>query len=104
MLPEAKDGPGFLEKHASRVAIARRVGVELGAPPLRVGSRESRMLRAPVPETAVDEDRQLGAREGDVDAASRTTGHGVLNPVSMPRRMKCSTYAKFGLSVSTSLP
>lgn len=67
VLPDAQHEPTLCLEVFGRVGVPRAVGGKLSRPPLGVGHWLSPMLGTPVPEAAVDEDRDLVAGEGDVD-------------------------------------
>lgn len=66
VLPDANDFPTVLlePNHVSRVAPS--VLLDLRTPVVRPGARSRAVLRTPVPEAAVNVDREPSAREDDV--------------------------------------
>ncbi len=82
VLPDANDYPaGRGERHV-RFFVSLAVPVDLGGPPCRVAPRDPAMLRAPMPETPVDEHGDLRAREGNVDGPARNPRNRLLHPES----------------------
>ena len=70
VFPEPQYQPPATLKEAIRVTVTTNVCLNLSAPPIGVGLRPSSMLRAPVPEAAVDKNSNLLADEREVGATS----------------------------------
>jgi hypothetical protein len=70
VLPNADDRPTLAAQDRVVPGVPLPVGEELCPPQRGVGLRELRVLLAPVPETAVDEDRDPGSGEDEVGACS----------------------------------
>src|SRR4051812_13108616 len=84
VLPDPQYVPAqTLENHV-RVAVARLSPLDLPAPPLLIGDGAYAVLGAAVPEATVDEHRQSGAGEGDVDGPPSVRRKGQLYPVPHP--------------------
>jgi hypothetical protein len=66
MFPYPLDGPARGSELFIDPLVAFAIDLQLPDPELRVLRRRSIMLGASVPEAAVDEDRDLRAREHDV--------------------------------------
>ena len=95
--------PQLLKRRAIS-AIALDVGRELVPPPLRVVLRSRRMLRAAVPEAAIDEDDDLAAGEDDVAATSEGRLGPVVDPVPVAECVQSTSDLQLELRVSTLLP
>ena len=100
MLPHAQHEPTLLLEECRRVFIARLVRSELGGPPLCVGGRARPVLRAAVPEAAVDEDGYLAPSESDVDGSPRPTWDRVRDAVAQACRMEQSTDLELRVGVT----
>lgn len=70
MRPVAENEPSLLSKLFADPGIALDVSPDFRLPPSSIALRPSPMEWAPMPETAVEEHRDLGPREGNV----RTSG------------------------------
>src|SRR5688572_5751010 len=68
VLPHADDLPASASQHVVNLAIPISVPAQLRHPVVTVGLRDHLVLRAVVPEAAVDEDGDSGAGEDDVGA------------------------------------
>jgi hypothetical protein len=66
VLPHAKDTPSLRRQRGIDRSVAAHVSFEFRKPVIRVGPRRRSMLRAPVPEATVDEDREPGACEDHI--------------------------------------
>ena len=88
MLPHSDHGPTVLGKPAVRLLVPLLVSRELLPPPVGVRARKRRMLRARVPEAAVDEHDDLRPREDDVGAASSIELERLLNAEAISTPMQ----------------
>jgi hypothetical protein len=70
VLPEPEDAPPLIEERASLPTVAFEIGAELVAPELLLRPRADIVLRAAMPETAVDKDDHVLAREYEVWSSS----------------------------------
>ena len=57
MLPHAYYRPSPVAKLTIRIRVPGAIGLDLPAPPISVGLRPGGMLRAPMPEAPIHEDR-----------------------------------------------
>src|SRR5262245_36021597 len=69
MLPDADWLPTMRAELFVSVGVTRPVALDLPAPPVRVRPRFAAVIRAPVPEAAVHEDRDAGRPEHKVRPA-----------------------------------
>lgn len=104
VLPHAKHGPSEGAEMAVCVTVPLDVARELGTPPRGVRSGRCLVLRASVPEAAVDEDRDLRAGEQDIRPTSRHAWQGVVDSVPEPQPMKLPTQEQLRLGVAGRLP
>jgi hypothetical protein len=79
------------------------VAGELGGPPGRVVGGSRLVLRASVPEAAVDEDCDLRPREKDVRPATRHAREGGVDAVSEPLMMQLTSKNDLGLRIACGL-
>lgn len=70
MFPEAEHSPSGIAQKVVCLAIALDVPLQLRQPIVGVALGQARMLWTPVPEAAVDEDRNLPLREHNIRSAS----------------------------------
>ncbi len=75
MFPDAQYAPSFCAKLSIHPAITSHVAVELRFPEVEVAFWAILMLRAAMPEAAVNEHRKLDLREGEVWSPN----HGVMS-------------------------
>lgn len=69
MLPHPQHGPAEVMESGVRPSVPRHVRVQLCPPPVGVRLRSDAVVWAGVPEAAIHEDRQAGAREDYVRPA-----------------------------------
>lgn len=90
MLPDPKDGPTVPRKSLVDLAIPFDVSGKLRLPVGRVGARNVPVVRAAVPEAAIDKDRQLGAGEYDIGTnKAPTCTDWQINSESQALTMQC---------------
>ena len=77
MGPEAKNAPSSRRERIGIALVARDVSFDLLGPILRVRSGLPVMRWAPVPEAAVDEDRELGFTEDVASTLDRYSASGL---------------------------
>jgi hypothetical protein len=65
--PEAQNRPPESQEVSGCFCISALVAFELRLPPIRIGLWSRSMQRTAVPEAAVDENRDPGAREANID-------------------------------------
>lgn len=82
MLPNSNDLPASLRKTPIGVPVSSLVRFELLAPELGVVLGPGRMLWAPMPEAAIDEDRHPCRPEDDVRTTSNVGQHGPVDAVT----------------------
>lgn len=88
MLPDSDHLPSEFAQLAVCALISPSVRLDLVDPELPVCVRADSVLRAAVPETAIDEDRNFLAGENDI----RGTGQILpVNPKTQPTQMKGRT-------------
>ena len=82
VLPYANNAPTRVRERTVHLSIAIRVPPKLRLPVVGVGTRNIAVLRAPMPEAPVDEDRYPTTREDHINAnqAPRRQAHGVVDP------------------------
>jgi hypothetical protein len=85
------------------VLITAPVAFELLGPPRRIGLGLLAMLRASVPEAAIDEDRDALPRENDVDSSSMAGQHRQVHPVPQPKGVERLPKSDFRGRVSRAL-
>lgn len=68
MFPEAEHGPSGSLQNVGSFSVARLIALQFGSPEGFIGLRHDKVLRAHVPETAVDEDCDFDGSKHDVRA------------------------------------
>lgn len=81
MLPHPDNEPSGSLENGVCLPVPISIVINLGLPPIVIGRWDRGVGITTVPETTVDEDRDLRAGKGDVDLATRSTRYGVLDPV-----------------------
>lgn len=104
MLPESEDRPAEVLQVSGGRLVASAVLLELRGPPVTVRGWHLPVLRAAMPEAAVDEHSDLRAREGDVDRSSRQAGNGVVDAVAVPRCVQQTAQRQFRPGVPPGVP
>lgn len=104
VLPEAENGPPLRQQTRVGVAIAGRVPLQLGAPPVGVGNRMRRVNGTPVPEASVDEHRDACSRQEDVGASSGQAWQRTVDPVANPSSKERAPQSHLGHGVASGLP
>lgn len=84
MFPKSKDEPAFGNEQVISVLVARDVHRDLVAPVFRVRLRRYEVLIAPVPEAAVNVDRDFEPREGNINRAPTVCGQGAMSDAVPP--------------------
>lgn len=102
MFPESEYAPSDRFKVPVGLFIPNDVGSELVTPPLRIVPRRNEVFGTPVPEAPVNEDCNLGPREGDVHGSSWHTRNWEVDPVAEPLRME--QLPKMGLTAGVTAP
>lgn len=85
------------------LTIPLHVASELYSPPRGVGGGCCLVLRAPVPEAAVDEYGDLGAREKDVSSSAGHSGERSVDPVAQASGVQLTPEEQLGLCVTCRL-
>lgn len=88
MLPESQHTPSDASQPLIRVGIPGPIGFDLISPEVGVSFRPSCMLRAAVPETAIDENGQSNTRKGYVGYATRLLQHLESDSIAQPHFVK----------------
>lgn len=70
MLPEPQHCPALRAQHVIGVSITLLIAYYFLAPPICIGLRPGSVLGTAVPETSIDEDRNLGTDKRDVSATA----------------------------------
>ena len=99
VLPDPHHPPARVGEPTVGGAVARDVGVELGPPPRPVVPRRGGVLRAAVPEAAVDEDHHAGAGEDEVAAGAQLRQRAVVHPVAVAQGVQPLAHSQFGPGV-----
>src|SRR4051794_13117893 len=103
MLPNANHSPTGFAQSGVRVSIAADVAIELRPPPVGVPRGRRAVLRARVPEAAVEVDGNPSPRKHQVSAPPKTNDRRAIDPVPKSQGMHRSTERKLRLGVSSSL-
>ena len=90
MLPDMDDRPSKGVELLIGVTVAGLVPRDLPPPPLGVPAGHGPVLRAAVPEAAVDLYRHFLPGEGNVDLATRNPRDLVLHPIPQSYPPQCS--------------
>lgn len=105
MFPQTKDTPSGFDQGVVGSSITFNVPTELRGPVPFVCSRMPTVLRANVPEAAIDEDRQLSRCENDVwpysGVSIKVEPHVLAVPV--PERMQRFAKCYFGFGVASAI-
>jgi len=88
VLPGAQDSPSRLDKPTISVAIPGAIGLDLRPPPVRVCLGPGDVIRASVPEAAVDVDGDSPSREDDVCAAPEARNRSAVDTEAKPAPVK----------------
>ncbi len=100
MLPDAKHTPSGLYEHLVNLPVSRDVAPKLLPPKCRVCSRGRVMVRAAVPETAVEKNGDLTTREHYVSRAADLRNGSRIHAVPKPKTVKFSPQRHLGPGVS----
>jgi hypothetical protein len=105
MTPEAQYQPSSIGQHLVVAPITCDVRRDLGAPPFGVRFRFRGVQGAPVPEAAVDEDRDSQVREDDVWTHQRDPSDCPVNAIPKPTSMEgtAKTHLIIGISATNRL-
>lgn len=95
VLPCTYDQPALFLQGGIVPSVTLSVPRQLGSPPIRVRSGSYSVLRAPVPEAAVDLNRDPGPGEYDVWAAPQSRD---VDAVTEPPSMQLTSYGHLGPS------
>jgi hypothetical protein len=85
MLPEPQDQPPGRDQPRVGIPVTFPIAADLPAPVRRIGPRRHKMLRTPVPITAVNEHGHLHGREHQVSRATQLRKRPGRHPVPQPR-------------------
>lgn len=103
VLPRPENGPSVVGKEAVRFSVPLAVAAYLLSPERSVRLRDRVMCGAPVPEAAVDENRDLGAREHEVCTTVQRRNRAEIDPVPKSRCVCSSSDRHLGLGVASSV-
>jgi hypothetical protein len=104
VLPNAEDMPAGRCERRRRDAVPLNVAIELLGPVRRVVAWVDAMIRAPVPEAAVEEHGYAGASEGDVCAGCCANAFdAIVDAVPAPRTMQCRPKAELRPGVAAAV-
>jgi hypothetical protein len=88
MFPNPNNQPTPVRQSLVRIDVTPLVRENLGSPEIRIRFRPSRVVRAPMPKTAVNENRHLGASKDKICSAT-DRGFGTnIYPKSEPHLME----------------
>ena len=104
VLPRPDDDPASRLKRVIVGAVAVDVALQLGRPPANVALRWAEMLRAAMPEAAVDEDGDPCAGEDNIGTASDAAKRGEMLPEAQPAPMQLRTQRPLHRAVRTIAP
>src|SRR4051794_17086537 len=96
VLPNADHIPSEPSEGCIRLGVAAPIRGDLVTPPSSVCFRLNAVVRTPVPEAAIDEDRNLGGGENDVGAPLRESRNRVIDAEAQSATMKRGAEAQFG--------
>lgn len=99
MLPIAPDHPAASSQHRVGLTVAFDIVVELPRPPVGIRRRASCVLRAAMPEAAVDEDGQSELAPRDVCTRSQIGLELNVGAETYPSRMQNLAHPDFRGSV-----
>src|SRR5205807_1572554 len=100
--PHADRKPAGFCEACIRILVSPPIALDLFAPPLGVGSRPCSMLRAPVPEAAVDEDSDSCRSEDDVGTPPQTRHGASLDAKAKPEAVQRRPEGDFSWCVALS--
>lgn len=103
MLPDAQHRPPRFGESAICIRVAGSVLLHLLRPVGAVSDRHGVMLGAAVPETAVQENRDLGASEHQIGGATQTRHRASRHAIPQAERVYRTPQGQFGPSISTSI-
>lgn len=101
VLPDSDDSPALGDQDRFVLRIALTVGQQLPAPEVGIGLREVGVLLAVVPEAAIDEHRDPGAREDEVRPYPTTRAHPPVDEEATPTSVQFAAYSQLGRRVAT---
>jgi hypothetical protein len=82
MLPDAEYGPAGFTQHRVNLSVTTNVSINFGNPIIDIAAWLPIVLRAPVPEAAVDEHRDLCANEHHISRTANTGDWAPRNPIT----------------------
>lgn len=103
VFPNAHDGPSDCLKPCRRVQITLEVRLQLGLPPGGIPHWPGRVLRATVPEAAIDENSDFLAWKQKVCSAARSAWNGSIHAIPVSKTMKCASQCHLRGGVTSSL-
>ena len=104
VFPHPDDRPASFDEAPVRLRVALDVAGEFGGPPVRVGGRRRSMLRARMPEAAVDEDRNLRPREHDVSCPSQVGQRPNMHPIAEAKAVQTAPQQHLRSGITSGLP
>lgn len=103
VLPKTKNAPAQISKGTISLPISLDVARQLRLPVVCVRLRSRPMRGATVPETTVDEDRDMRLCEDDVCAYPQRRGQAEVDPVAPATRMKPTAHCQLGPRIASSI-
>jgi hypothetical protein len=101
MLPDLNYAPTIIRKQLSYSVVALDVRCQLGLPPGAIVCRFCAMVRASVPKTPVNEHRDLGASEQNINAVSSARDRRDVNAKPQAHFVQRRSYAQLTLGISS---
>ena len=103
MFPDPNRSPSGGLELAVSVCISLTVPLDLGAPPIGVSPRPGPMVRASVPEAAINKDRHSGFRKNEVSLSAEARKRLSMYEVPETLSMEAGAQGEFALGVSPAL-
>ena len=103
MLPDSYRSPPSVKQNRIGFRVTFTVALDLGTPPGCIGFGEGLVLRAAVPEAAVDEHGNASAREHEIGAPAPAGKRPEIDAVTKARSMEMRSNLQFAGRVSAAL-
>jgi hypothetical protein len=88
VLPDPNHRPPGSLKLLRGVGVSLLIRLDLRAPPVAISLRPSAVRWTPMPEAAIDEDRDTRSRKDDIDRPCRTWNQPLMQPVAKSEPVK----------------